>query len=83
MPLRRRLPSRVPDGTRYVVEGEPGQEGELRVTSRYLIFPDGTRLNLKPGSVRFDQPFGVASRLKTTGRRLRARTRKPPSAKCS
>ena len=42
MAPRRRVPSRVPDGTRYVIEGEPGQEGELRIISRYLIFPDGS-----------------------------------------
>jgi hypothetical protein len=36
-----RLPSRFPDGTRYVVEGRDG-----RILSRYLEFPDGRHVNL-------------------------------------
>jgi hypothetical protein len=79
MAARGRLPTRVPVGTRYVIEGEPGQEGELRIVSRYLVFPDGTRLNLKPGSVKFDKPAAAVARLKSTGRRLRVRkaTKRP------
>jgi hypothetical protein len=42
-----RLPSRFPVGTRYVIEGEPNQYGELRVTSRYVVLPDGTKLELR------------------------------------
>ncbi|HVY59306.1 MAG TPA: hypothetical protein VHA77_15760 [Xanthobacteraceae bacterium] len=77
MAVRGRLPNRVPVGTRYVIEGEPGQEGELNIISRYLVFPDGTRVNLKPGSVRLDQPAAAAARLKSAGRRLRLRKRSP------
>jgi hypothetical protein len=77
MAVRGRLPNRVPVGTRYVIEGEPGQEGELNIISRYLVFPDGTRLNLKPGAVKFDKPADTAARLKSTGRRLRARKPSP------
>jgi hypothetical protein len=36
-----RLPSRFPEGTKYVVEGRSG--GGF---SRYLEFPDGTQLRL-------------------------------------
>jgi hypothetical protein len=36
-----RLPSRFPDGTRYVIEGRDG-----RILSRYLEFPDGRHVDL-------------------------------------
>ena len=38
------LPSRFPVGTKFVIEGRPGGKG--RVFSRYLEFPDGTRVRL-------------------------------------
>ena len=42
----RRLPSRFPIGTKFVIEGRRGGEGqsgdEVQVFSRYLEFPDGT-----------------------------------------
>jgi hypothetical protein len=37
-----RLPSRFPVGTKFVVEGKRGGEGQVHVFSRYLEFPDGT-----------------------------------------
>jgi hypothetical protein len=41
-----RLPSRFPVGTKFVIEGRRGGEGqsgdEVQVFSRYLEFPDGT-----------------------------------------
>jgi hypothetical protein len=37
-----RLPSRFPVGTKFVIEGKPGREGQVQVSSRYLEFPDGT-----------------------------------------
>jgi hypothetical protein len=40
------IPSRFPVGTRYVVEGKPGQGGKLEVLSRYLIMPNGRRYDL-------------------------------------
>lgn len=42
-----RLPSRFPVGTRYVIEGEPNQQGVLQITSRYVVLPDGTKLDLR------------------------------------
>ena len=39
-----RLPSRFPIGTKFVIEGRRGGEGQ--VYSRYLEFPDGTFLPL-------------------------------------
>jgi hypothetical protein len=40
------LPPRIPDGTRLILEGEPGANGELRVTRRYLVLPGGERFDL-------------------------------------
>ncbi len=37
-----RLPSRFPVGTKFVIEGQRGGEGQVQVSSRYLEFPDGT-----------------------------------------
>jgi hypothetical protein len=39
-----RLPSRFPVGTKFVIEGKRGGEGQ--VFSRYLEFPDGTCIRL-------------------------------------
>jgi hypothetical protein len=41
-----RLPKRFPVGTTYVVEGRGGEDGDLRVFSRYVVLPDGQRINL-------------------------------------
>ena len=41
-----RLPSRFPVGTRYVIEGRRGGDGDLRISLRYLEFPDGKRVRL-------------------------------------
>jgi len=37
-----RLPNRFPVGTKFVIEGKRGGEGQVQVFSRYLEFPDGT-----------------------------------------
>ena len=37
-----RLPSRFPVGTKFVIEGKRGDEGNVQVFSRHLEFPDGT-----------------------------------------
>jgi hypothetical protein len=37
-----RFPSRFPVGTKFVIEGKRGGEGQVQVFSRYLEFPDGT-----------------------------------------
>jgi hypothetical protein len=41
-----RLPARFPVGTHYVVEGVPGVGGELTITSRYVMLPNGTEIPL-------------------------------------
>ena len=40
------LPTRFPVGARYVVEGRGGEDGQLRVFSRYVVFPGGRRIKL-------------------------------------
>lgn len=41
-----RLPKRFPVGTTYVVEGCGGDDGHLRVFSRYVVLPGGKHINL-------------------------------------
>jgi hypothetical protein len=43
---RRGLPKRFPVGATYVVEGSGGENGHLRVFSRYVVLPGGRRINL-------------------------------------
>jgi hypothetical protein len=40
------LPKRFPVGARYVVEGRGGEDGHLRVVSRYVVLPGGPRINV-------------------------------------
>jgi hypothetical protein len=40
------LPKRFPVGARYVVEGRGGEDGRLRVFSRYVVLPGGQRINV-------------------------------------
>jgi hypothetical protein len=43
---RNRLPKKFPVGATYVVEGRGGETGHLRVFSRYVVLPNGERINL-------------------------------------
>ena len=42
----RRLPKRFPVGARYVVEGRSDAHDMLRVLSRYVLLPDGRRIDV-------------------------------------
>jgi hypothetical protein len=44
--MQMRLPSRFPVGTHYIVEGEPGNGGQMRIVSRYVVMPSGVRYDL-------------------------------------
>lgn len=68
----RGLPSRFPDGTKFVIEGRSRGEGQVQVYRRYLEFPDGTRIRLplRPGK-RAPGFKSVASRRRTARARVR------------
>ena len=50
----RGLPRSFPVGTTYVVEGRGGEAGHLQVFSRYVVLPDGRRINLGPAGLGSD-----------------------------
>lgn len=62
-----RLPSRFPVGTKFVIEGRRGAEGQPQIFSRHLEFPDGTLFPLPARPA-------PAKRAPDTGRRPRPRT---------
>lgn len=65
-----RLPSRFPAGTKFVVEGEDAPGGGVRIVKRYLVYPDGTKVDLLAGAPRH---FECATRRAAgTARRRRA-----------
>lgn len=66
-----RLPSRFPVGTKFVIEGKRGGEGQVQIFSRYLEFPDGTFLPLpkRPGK----RKSAPATRRARRARRSRSR----------
>ena len=68
MATQPRLPSRFPVGTRYIVEGEPGKGGQLRIVSRYVVMPSGVRYDLMPADLARKERVG-AKRSGTTRRR--------------
>lgn len=60
-----RLPSRFPVGTKFVIEGRPGREGQPQVFTRFIEFPDGTRLKLpKRPAPQKSAPAGRRARIK-------------------
>jgi hypothetical protein len=62
-----RLPTRFPVGTKFVIEGRPGGEGKLQVFSRFIEFPDGTKLRLPKRPVpQKSAPAGRRARIKRT-----------------
>jgi hypothetical protein len=67
-----RLPKRFPVGTTYVIEGRGGGEGHLRVFSRYVVLPDGRRIDLSgdfggPASTRARASAPAMGRLRNRG----------------
>jgi hypothetical protein len=67
-----RLPDRFPVGTRYVIEGRGGGEGQLRIHLRYLEFPDGRQVEL-PVELPADLAKRTRARARRRGRRATAR----------
>jgi hypothetical protein len=66
--LPKHLPRRFPVGATYVVEGYGGEDGDLRVISRYVVLPGGCRINV-PGAVRPPVP-AVAAAIRRRANRL-------------
>jgi len=59
--LLKRVPRRFPVGATYVVEGYGGEQGHLRVISRYVVLPGGRRINV-PGSIVAPVPAAAMAR---------------------
>ncbi len=61
-----RLPKRFPVGTTYVVEGRPGENGQLLVFSRFVVLPGGQRINVAAD-------IGALASPRSSGRRRKSR----------
>lgn len=67
------LPSRFPVGTKFVIEGRCGSEGQMQIFSRYLEFPDGAIFPLPARPIRaLLKPKALISRRPRIRRRRRA-----------
>jgi len=60
--LPKRVPRRFPVGATYVVEGFGGEQGHLRVISRYVVLPGGRRINVPNSFMPLVPPRAVTSR---------------------
>ena len=75
------LPKRFPVGATYVVEGRGGEDGHLRVFSRYIVLPGGQRINVpcdlsKFGAMSLQAPRGKRGRGRGHARPSRTATKK-------
>jgi hypothetical protein len=66
------LPEQLPVGASYVVEGYGGESGNLRVISRYVLMPDGSRINVPAD-------FGLPAPRRRSSRRRNRLQRKAKS----
>ena len=73
------LPRRFPVGARYVIEGRGGEDGGLRVFSRYVVLPGGRRINVPSDFGRLPALSAPAPRQKRN--RHRSRTARAASKK--
>jgi hypothetical protein len=69
------LPKRFPVGARYVVEGRGGEDGHLRVFSRYIVLPGGQRINVPSDPSQCGAKFGAMSGHAPRGKRGSNRAR--------
>ena len=69
------LPKRFPVGARYVVEGRGGEDGHLRVFSRYIVLPGGQRINVPSDLSKLGAKFGAMSVHAPRGKRGHRHTR--------
>lgn len=67
-----RLPSRFPVGTKFVIEGRPAKSGKPQVFSRFIEFPDGTKLRLPKRTLpKLANPQKAPQKSAPAGRRAR------------
>jgi hypothetical protein len=69
------LPPRFPVGAKYVVEGYGGGEGNLRVIARYVVLPDGRRINVPADLSQPVSPRALASRRDSNPKRFQSKGR--------
>jgi hypothetical protein len=74
--LSEHLPRRLPIGAKYVVEGYGGAEGNLRVIARYVLLPDGHRINV-PSDVPRPAARALASRRSSLSQRSQSKRSQP------
>jgi hypothetical protein len=73
--LSSRLPRRFPVGATYVVEGQSGKEGDLRVIARYVVLPGGHRINVPADLSRPAPPRALAFRRNSNSKQSPAKGR--------
>ena len=68
-----KLPNRFPVGTKFVIEGRRGGEGQVQVYNRYLEFPDGTFFPLpaRPVPAQLKPKAPISRRQRASRRRNR------------
>jgi hypothetical protein len=74
----RLLPDQLPVGASYVVEGFGGESGNLRVISRYVLMPDGSRINVPAD---FGLPGGRRPSSRRRNRLQRKAKSRPPATR--
>jgi hypothetical protein len=66
-----RLPARFPIGSKYVIEGRGGGDGNLRVFLRYIVLPDGRRIDLPADFTRPSRQLTRLGRRRTNSTKVR------------
>jgi hypothetical protein len=72
-PTRSPLPGRLPDGTRYVIEGRRGKNGRLQIVSRQVILPTGEQFEV---SAPVETPAKAASKQPARAKKAAAAARR-------
>jgi hypothetical protein len=69
------LPRRLPVGAKYVVEGYGGEKGNLRPIARYIVLPDGRRINVPADLSQPASSRALAFRHRSNSKRSQAKGR--------
>jgi hypothetical protein len=70
------LPEDFPNGTKYVVAGKNDANGKLHVSERYVVFPDGRRVDLPLNAI-VAPPLSPREVLAKSRRRVQGRLHRP------